>query len=361
MEHAPAPGPPTGMMRGVRDRAKKRHAPTPTYQPSAWHKTDFPETRSLAAASGPGHAGAGGDRHRLAVAVGTGHHPLGRQGALPAADPVPGAQLGARRVAVLGALRVLRPAADRRPPVDDLLAALPAAGVAEPRTQPVGRRCDAAGHGVPGRRRADAVVPRPGLALGRRADRGARLRLRRRHGLAHPARRPGAEPRPICRSPCSAWIGRCSANRSSTAPPPASPPRSSCSAATRWRCSAFTFSPAFAAWRILATDRPVETARANLLPLAAGAASAAARVRRTRPADRPVRRRVEPAGDRLHRRRPRLAASGPAAHPGSARRIRRGRAAWRTTGARPASPGPTRACSSPRTWASSTSARSRCC
>ena len=31
---------------------------------------------------------------------------------------------------------------------------------------------------------------------------------------------------------------------------------------------------AFAAWRILATDRPVETARANLLPLAAGAASA---------------------------------------------------------------------------------------
>jgi hypothetical protein len=30
----------------------------------------------------------------------------------------------------------------------------------------------------------------------------------------------------------------------------------------------------FAAWRILATDRPVETARANLLPLAAGAASA---------------------------------------------------------------------------------------
>ena len=34
------------------------------------------------------------------------------------------------------------------------------------------------------------------------------------------------------------------------------------------------FLAAFAAWRILATDRPVETARANLLPLAAGAASA---------------------------------------------------------------------------------------
>ena len=49
-----------------------------------------------------------------------------------------------------------------------------------PAPEPVGRRCDAAGHGVPGRRRADAVVPRPGLALGRRADRGAGLRLRRR-------------------------------------------------------------------------------------------------------------------------------------------------------------------------------------
>ena len=46
--------------------------------------------------------------------------------------------------------------------------------------EPVGRRCDPAGHGVPRRRRADAVVPRPGLALGRRADRGAGLRLRRR-------------------------------------------------------------------------------------------------------------------------------------------------------------------------------------
>ena len=34
------------------------------------------------------------------------------------------------------------------------------------------------------------------------------------------------------------------------------------------------FLAAFAAWRILATDKPLETARANLLPLAAGAASA---------------------------------------------------------------------------------------
>ena len=53
----------------------------------------------------------------------------------------------------------------------------------------------AAGDGVPRRRGADAVVPRPGLALGRRPDRRAGLQLRRVHGLAHPAHRPGAEPR----------------------------------------------------------------------------------------------------------------------------------------------------------------------
>ena len=99
---------------------------------------------------------ASGCRFALAALVigwpwlsGTRHHPLGRQGALPAADPVPGAEPRARRVAVLGALRVHRPPADRRPPVDDLLAALPAAGPAQLRAQPVGRRCDAAGHGVP--------------------------------------------------------------------------------------------------------------------------------------------------------------------------------------------------------------------
>ncbi len=40
-----------------------------------------------------------------------------------------------------------------------------------------------------------AVVSRPGLALGGRTDRGARLRLRRLDGLAHPAYRRGAEPR----------------------------------------------------------------------------------------------------------------------------------------------------------------------
>ena len=48
-----------------------------------------------------------------------------------------------------------------------------------------------------------------------------------------------------------------------------------------------------------------------------------ARLRRAAAADRPVRRRIEPPRDRLHRRRPRLAASGPAAHPGGARCVRR--------------------------------------
>ena len=63
------------------------------------------------------------------------------------------------------------------------------------RAQPVGGRCHRARCGGPRRRGPDAVVPRPGLALGGRADRGAGVQLRGVDGLAHPAHRPGAEPR----------------------------------------------------------------------------------------------------------------------------------------------------------------------
>ena len=69
---------------------------------------------------------------------------------------------------------------------------------------------------------ADAVVPRPGLALGRRADRGAGLQLRGVDGLAHPAHRPGAEPRLSADRAASASTARWRAARSSTASPPAS-------------------------------------------------------------------------------------------------------------------------------------------
>ena len=140
--------------------------------------------------------------HRLALAVGPGDDPLGRQGALPAADPVPGAKPGARRLAGLGALRVQRTPADRRPAGDDLLAAVPGAGARRRRAQPVGGGCHRARHGVPRRCSPDAVVPRPGLALGGRADRRARLQLRGVDGLAHSAHRPGAEPRLSGRRAC---------------------------------------------------------------------------------------------------------------------------------------------------------------
>ncbi len=122
-------------------------------------------------------------------------HPVGRQGDIPAADPISGAESRQRPIAVLVALRLQRPSADRRPPGDDLFSALPPAVSAHLRAQPVGGRCDGAGHGVCRRRGPHAVVSRPGLALGRRARRRARVLLRRLHGLAHPAHRPGAEPR----------------------------------------------------------------------------------------------------------------------------------------------------------------------
>ena len=134
--------------------------------------------------------------------------------------------------------RVQRPSADRRPAGDDLLPAVPGAGADRRRAQPVGGGCHRAGLRVPRRRGADAVVPRPGLALGRRADRGAGLQLRGVDGLAHPAHRPGAEPRLSGRWRCCASTGRWHAARSSTALPPASSPPAWCWGATRWRCSA---------------------------------------------------------------------------------------------------------------------------
>ena len=167
-------------------------------------------------------------------------HPVGRQGDFPAADPVSGPEPGQRPIAVLDALRVQRPSADRRPAVDDLLAAVPRAVAAHLGAQLVGRRCDRAGHGVRRRRGPDAVVPRPGLALGRRADRRARLLLRRVDGLAHPAHRPGAEPRLSADRHAVPRPRAGAALASSTALLRALSPPASCSAATRWRCSSST-------------------------------------------------------------------------------------------------------------------------
>ena len=135
------------------------------------------------------------DRDRLAVAVGARDHPLGCQGRLPAADPVSCPEPGERRAALLGALCLLRPPPGGRPTGHDLLPALPGPRPRQCGAERLGRRCHPAGHGAPRRCCPDALVPRSGLALGRRAPCGACLQLRRLHGLAHPACRPGAEPR----------------------------------------------------------------------------------------------------------------------------------------------------------------------
>ena len=138
--------------------------------------------------------------------------------------------------------RVQRPSADRRSPGDDLLAALPPAVAAHLGAELVGGRCDGAGHGVRRRRGTDAVVPRPGLALGGRARRRARVLLRRFDGLAHPAHRPGAEP---CLSAARHGVPRARPGAqlaSSTALLRALSQPASCSAAIRWRCSSSTCS-----------------------------------------------------------------------------------------------------------------------
>ena len=131
----------------------------------------------------------------LEMDLGHGHDSLGRQGGIPAADPVPGAESRARRVAVVEPLCLLGPTADRRPAIDDLLAAVPAACVLAFRPQRLGDRHDRA-RGDGGRRhRRDRLLPRSRVALGRGARRRARFQLRRSDGMADAAHRPGAEPR----------------------------------------------------------------------------------------------------------------------------------------------------------------------
>ena len=154
----------------------------------------------------------------------------------------------------------------------------------------------------PRRRGAHAVVPRPRLALGRRADRGARLRLRRRDGLAHPAHRPGAEPRLSAGRHAVAWTARCARIDRLRRSPPASPPRFIVLGRDQVALLSLYFLAAFVAWRMLDGGRARRChPRAALLPLAAGGIGGLAVIAIPVAADGSVRRRVEPPGDRLHR------------------------------------------------------------
>src|SRR5262249_10560064 len=96
---------------------------------------------------------------RLAVAVRSGDDPLGRQGPLPAADPIPGAQPCRWSVAVLDPLRVRRPSANRRSAVDDLCPAVSGPGADRRLAEPVGGRYHLDRDAGPERRRTDALVP----------------------------------------------------------------------------------------------------------------------------------------------------------------------------------------------------------
>ena len=289
-------------------------------------------------------------------------HPLGCQGALPAADPVPGAEPRRRSIAVLGALRLQRPSADRRSAVDDLLAAVP--------------RCWRCSRPRPSLWAVDATVLAM-VFLG-----GCALMLWFRDQGWHWAGGLIAA-LAFCYGASMAWriqhigqvlslaylpiamlcLDRALARRSIVYGAAAGRRRgaASCWAATRWRCSRSIFLPGFALWRLLSAPAPLAAVARQLRCRWRPARSRARADRRADAADRAAGRRIQPPVDRLHRRRPRLAASRPAADARDARTCSAPRAAWRTTGARRALPGPTPASSSPRTWASSTSARSRCC
>ena len=130
----------------------------------------------------------------VAVALGRGDDPLRREVDLPSAGRVHGARLRTRRVAVLDAERVRRLAEHRRSAVDARLAA---ARAARARERGAGLSGERRGHvrlSVPRRARHHPLFPRPRLARGRRAGRGARLRVRRRGERAAAAHRTGDQP-----------------------------------------------------------------------------------------------------------------------------------------------------------------------
>ena len=120
--------------------------------------------------------------------------PLRREVHLLSAGRVHGARLRERAVAVLGARSVRRLAERRRPAVDAGLAAACAARVRECGAGLSGDRCGGVRLSVPRRARDHPVLPRPRLACGGRARRGARLRVRRLRERAAPAYRAGDQP-----------------------------------------------------------------------------------------------------------------------------------------------------------------------
>ena len=99
--------------------------------------------------------------------------------------------------------------------------------------------------------RRDPVLPRPRLACRRRAGRGAGVFVRRLGRLAHPARRPDRKPGVPAAGAVDAGararalvVARRRGRRACS-------PRSSCSAAIRWRCIAIYVLAGFVLWHWL--------------------------------------------------------------------------------------------------------------
>ncbi len=253
-----------------------------------------------------------------------GHHSVGCQGAFPAANPIPGAKPCRWPIPLLGAVCLQRPSANRRSPVDDLCPAISCPCPGQCRTQPLGGRYHRVCHALCQRCGADLVVPRSELALGGRPDRGVGLLPRRINGLAHPAHRPGAEPClpaagiACLRSRPGARLHRLRHRRRHGSGRHRARPRSGGAA----RC--------VFPWRIchLAHRHGDKAARRPARGPAAAGRSGALSVgsgHHPHPADCSVRRGFEPAGHRLHRRRPRLVAPGLAADVHCPRHVRRRR------------------------------------
>ena len=311
-----------GLVHGAQDSTAARLAQARKLSPSARRGRAAGCCREASVRLFVGHFRFGCSPHRLALAVGPGDDPVGRQGAFPAADPVPGAEPGARRLSRMGAVRVQRASADRRSAIRDLLADVPGPGPARRRAQPVGGRCRRARDGVSRRRGADAVVPRPGMALAGRTDRRARLLLRGIDGLAHPAHGPDLEPRlsagrdGVSRPGVGAGIDplrRCRRPRRGLHGAGA---RSGGAAGDLSACGTGGLAPALGIGAAGCLARKHAAARGR-------GAMRGTPHRRAGAADRHAGPGLQPPLDRLHRRRARLAASRIAADARDARRVRR--------------------------------------
>ena len=259
-------------------------------------------------------------RPELAVAVRRRDDPVGRQGAFLSAAAVHGPVARPRRAAVLGAFRLLRLAADRRPAIADLLATLP-----DPRPYRCRSRIPGGGRGRP--RHARPRRPSPSSCTFATAD-GTPPGRSWPRWPSPSAAPPGAfsmSGRSSASSTCRSPLMARALERRSLAYGLAAGLVAGCMAAGRDQVAylgILILAGFVLAWWVDGDDRRGRL-RAGVLPVAAACCRCVAG---------PCRRQLtlllaedlEPAGHRLRRRRTRLAASRAAAHRLRAQPVRGG-------------------------------------